>query len=212
MLSQNYDPRFFNRYAYTFNDPVNFTDPHGECPWCVVGAIVSAGIDITIQKNTGDGTINWAQVGVSAGAGFVGVGVASKVATLSKGAAAVASKGAANPKAVTALVNTTSQAVAGGTVNVGAGAASRVVDGDVNTAPIDGMAAVTDFAAGTVGAGVGHVVGEGLGAAATAANLPKLGLGAKEQITNLGRTVGKVGSDAAAVGSTNTAQKEMTPP
>ena len=26
------DPRFFNRYAYTFNDPINLTDPIGECP------------------------------------------------------------------------------------------------------------------------------------------------------------------------------------
>jgi len=26
------DPRFFNRYAYTFNDPVNLTDPDGNRP------------------------------------------------------------------------------------------------------------------------------------------------------------------------------------
>ena len=36
---QTQDPRFFNRYAYTFNDPVNLTDPNGECPVCVPIAI-----------------------------------------------------------------------------------------------------------------------------------------------------------------------------
>ena len=74
------------------------------------------------------------------------------------------------------------------------------------------MAAMNDFAAGTVGAGVGNVVGEGLEGVAKAANLPKLGLGAKTQITNLGRTVAKAGSDIAAAGAANRAQSEMTSP
>lgn len=30
-MSSGGDPGYFNRYAYTFNDPVNFTDPTGMC-------------------------------------------------------------------------------------------------------------------------------------------------------------------------------------
>jgi hypothetical protein len=35
------NPSFFNRYAYTFNDPVNLTDPDGKNPaaGCAVGAV-----------------------------------------------------------------------------------------------------------------------------------------------------------------------------
>jgi len=34
-------PEMFNRYSYAFNDPVNLTDPTGECPICpvILGAI-----------------------------------------------------------------------------------------------------------------------------------------------------------------------------
>jgi RHS repeat-associated protein len=37
-----------NLYSYVGNDPVNVTDPSGECPWCI-GAIIGAGIDYGVQ-------------------------------------------------------------------------------------------------------------------------------------------------------------------
>jgi hypothetical protein len=71
MLSQNLDPRFFNRYAYTFNDPVNLTDPHGECPWCI-GAFIGAAIEIGSQLHANGGDFSSLDGGAilkSAGAG-----------------------------------------------------------------------------------------------------------------------------------------------
>lgn len=52
-----------NLYAYIGNDPVNGTDPTGECPWCV-GAGVGAGTDYALQVagNLADGD-NWAMSG-----------------------------------------------------------------------------------------------------------------------------------------------------
>jgi RHS repeat-associated protein len=38
----NGDMRFFNRYAYAFNNPYAFKDPDGRCPNCVTGGIGAA--------------------------------------------------------------------------------------------------------------------------------------------------------------------------
>lgn len=37
-------PEMFNRYTYAFNDPVNLTDPTGECPMCI-GALIGGALD-----------------------------------------------------------------------------------------------------------------------------------------------------------------------
>ena len=31
-----------NLYEYVFDDPTNFLDPNGQCPWCIIGAIGGA--------------------------------------------------------------------------------------------------------------------------------------------------------------------------
>ncbi|UTD26537.1 RHS repeat-associated core domain-containing protein [Bradyrhizobium sp. WD16] len=70
-----------NLYAYTGNDPVNKTDPSGNCPWCVaaaVGALTGGGVDLAIQLAFNGGNfsqVNWTSVGVSAvvGAGLSGL-------------------------------------------------------------------------------------------------------------------------------------------
>jgi RHS repeat-associated protein len=63
-----------NLYAYVGNDPVNLTDPSGNCPWCA-GALIGGGIDLGVQliSNGGDiSNVNWTSVGVAAAFGAVG--------------------------------------------------------------------------------------------------------------------------------------------
>lgn len=43
----NGDMRFFNRYAYAFNNPYKFTDPDGRCPNCITGGI-GAGVGLLV--------------------------------------------------------------------------------------------------------------------------------------------------------------------
>jgi hypothetical protein len=57
-------------YAYTDDNPINWRDPTGRCPWCI-GAIIGAGLDLAYQYNKYRdwSCINWGQV---AGAAVVG--------------------------------------------------------------------------------------------------------------------------------------------
>jgi hypothetical protein len=41
------NPQSLNKYAYTYNNPVKYTDPDGHCPWCVViFEVASTGYDV----------------------------------------------------------------------------------------------------------------------------------------------------------------------
>ena len=86
MLSQNLDPRFFNRYAYTFNDPINWTDPNGECPWCAVIAVIYVADKIygaydaaQTAKGIADGSIDPVDAAVEQGASQLGGLIAGPV-------------------------------------------------------------------------------------------------------------------------------------
>jgi len=64
-----------NTYAYVDASALAYADPRGECPWCLVGAAVGAGLNIwqQLQQNGG----NWSQiqvqqVGFAAAAGLLG--------------------------------------------------------------------------------------------------------------------------------------------
>ena len=76
-----------NLYGYVGNDPVNLTDPTGNCPSCVIGAFIGGGLDLGIQLYSNGGSfsdVSWTSVGVSAGLGAVGAGIASKINTVNK--------------------------------------------------------------------------------------------------------------------------------
>ena len=42
---------YMNLYVYTGNDPINLTDPSGECPWCI-GAVVGAFVGVAFEAGT----------------------------------------------------------------------------------------------------------------------------------------------------------------
>ena len=68
-----------NLYAYTDNDPLNQTDPSGNCPACI-GAITSVAIGYGIAALTGQSyTLQNALIDAALGA--VGAGIASKIST-----------------------------------------------------------------------------------------------------------------------------------
>jgi RHS repeat-associated protein len=75
-----------NSYGYVGANPINFTDPTGECPWCVAG-IIGGLTDLGIQlafNGFNFKCVNWTEVGVSAAASAAGVGLAQKLAQLGK--------------------------------------------------------------------------------------------------------------------------------
>ncbi len=77
-------------YQYGWNNPVNLTDPDGNCPWCIgaiVGAVVDYGLQVTenVLKNDGKITLNaftdvdGTSIALSGAAGATGAGLATKI-------------------------------------------------------------------------------------------------------------------------------------
>jgi RHS repeat-associated protein len=75
-------------YTYTWNNPVNLTDPDGNCPSCIIGALIGAGVDYGFQvaSNFASGkrgsaafteNIDVKSIGVSAVAGFASSGLSA---------------------------------------------------------------------------------------------------------------------------------------
>ena len=76
----------FNRYSYTANDPINWTDPNGECPWCVVLAVIyvadkayGAYDAAQTAKGIANGTIDPVDAAVSQGSSQLGGLIAGPV-------------------------------------------------------------------------------------------------------------------------------------
>ncbi|GJM33746.1 MAG: hypothetical protein DHS20C18_27470 [Saprospiraceae bacterium] len=79
-------------YAYAWNNPVNLTDPDGNCPSCLIGAIVGAGLDYSIQvainraegQSWGDSftKVDGKSIAISAIAGATGAGLLGKTSKL----------------------------------------------------------------------------------------------------------------------------------
>ncbi|MEN9609430.1 MAG: hypothetical protein RLZZ628_244 [Bacteroidota bacterium] len=128
-----------NRYTYANNNPLKYTDPSGNfIPAMIVGAMIGAAIDISIQVSSkGWRHVNVTQVGIAALSGAVGGGVGALVG----GSAALA---------------TSSLVVQGAVSGAAAGAASGLTSGLMNGQTGWDLAKTT-----IIGAGVGAAMGAG---------------------------------------------------
>ena len=92
-IKEIYNPQDLNRYAYTRNNPYKYSDPSGNNPILISGAIgtavgASIGALISIGSQLSDtGQVNWGDVGKSAVIGGVSLGVA--VTTMGLGTTAL---------------------------------------------------------------------------------------------------------------------------
>jgi hypothetical protein len=74
-----------NTYSYARQNPTRYTDPTGECPWCVAGAL-GAATDLATQLvyNGGDlSCVDWREVVTSAVLASAGIGIAQKLGKVS---------------------------------------------------------------------------------------------------------------------------------
>ncbi|HET6260836.1 MAG TPA: RHS repeat-associated core domain-containing protein [Chloroflexia bacterium] len=135
------NPQYWNKYAYSLNNPLKYKDSDGHLPHAVVGGLVGGGVggalELYSQIRSGQ-DINWAKVATKTG---VGAAV---------GATAVATFGAS------LLV----QGAALGVVNTGVGLVDRALDNDAATQALDPTALRTDAAVGVVAGVVGGAVGK----------------------------------------------------
>lgn len=122
-------PQMFNRFSYTFNDPVNLTDPTGECPWCL-GALygaIAGGVGAYIAS---DGDFRSVAYGALAG-GAIGAinplaaqAVGSAIGASATSTAVVATTGAA----LGAVASATGQVAGGVTQGQSVGEAISNID------------------------------------------------------------------------------------
>lgn len=135
------NPHYWNKYAYSLNDPLKYKDSDGHLPHAVVGALVGGGVggalELYSQIRSGQ-DMNWAKVATKTG---VGAAV---------GATAAATFGAS------LLVQGGSLAL----VNTAAGIADRGLDNDATTQALDQTVILTDAVVGGVAGVAGGVIGK----------------------------------------------------
>ncbi|WP_396594830.1 RHS repeat-associated core domain-containing protein [Brevundimonas sp. R86498] len=134
-----------NLYAYVANDPVNQTDPTGECPPIVCGAVIGGGagaiIEVGLQvfvENRSLDNLDLGRVGTQAAIGAVAGGIGA-------GAGQLIARG----------VQLTRAAQAAGVIEAVAGGAV----GGATGAQLNGQNPVSGAAAGALGGGVARAVG-----------------------------------------------------
>lgn len=185
-----------NLYAYVRNDPINKTDPTGECPWCVVGALVSGGIQLYVEAQAAGGIdkISGAGVGrilISAAAGALGGGAATAVTKLMAGTSAAA--------------RVTTLAASGAAINTASTAAkSTMVDGVAPSGAELGKSAVI----GAVTSGLGGVLGEAMSAGGPA--VQQVGRSAPAQVQRMVSEMNATTRSAYTPGTLNAADASRT--
>ena len=103
-----------NLYAYVGADPINLTDPSGECPWCFFGALAGAAVSAVVQY-TVTGRVDYTQVGIAAAAGFISGGASAVIsATAATGTAVVAGNVIAGAAVGAAQTTASTYAATGG--------------------------------------------------------------------------------------------------
>jgi RHS repeat-associated protein len=152
-ISDEGDQEELTPYQFSGDNPSTFNDPSGKCPWCIgalVGGAVDAGIQLAEVALTDKklSKFSFSSVLVSAAAGAVGVGIATKI-----------------DKAIqVAEIASTSLKTA---IKIGAGAATDAATSaasqKIKTGKVDGGEVLIDVVAGGV---AGKVAGDIAGKAA----------------------------------------------
>jgi uncharacterized protein RhaS with RHS repeats len=160
----------FNLYAYVRNDPFNKTDPSGNCPSCLIGALVEVGFQAytgelnnafseAFDGNFGALAVSAAKIGVAAASGGVSTIAAAKTVSLVNNAYKAANLG----KVATAVVKVETLAATQAAV----GATTKVATNAIEGKPLGegvGTAAAVAATVGTAGSMAGNTAATSAGA------------------------------------------------
>ncbi|TQV87929.1 RHS repeat-associated core domain-containing protein [Aliikangiella coralliicola] len=185
----------FNRFAYANNNPYKFTDPNGEAPWVLFGALVGGGVNFVAQGLTkGFDNVDYTQVAVAAAVGATGVGLAESIGASVAGMGLTAAQSMA--------VNAGGNAAVGATLGALGTVTNSLVDGlqgdsDGSFPSLDALG--SSATEGAIFGGLGSVVGEGLSNATVGAN--NVLFGKKGTPNAFGKFVTDLGADIVGAGS-----------
>ena len=143
-------PQTWNKYSYTYNNPLSRADPDGRCPICigaVVGGVIEGGYDLGKQLYNNGGNLSAVSLG-EVGANVVGGAIS--------GALAVATGGAS------LVENAVVGDIAGGaTGNIIGNVVTRALDPSTSSTDVLSVGNVSEDAlAGLVGGAGGHIAAD----------------------------------------------------
>jgi RHS repeat-associated protein len=135
------NPQSLNKYAYTYNNPLRYTDPNGHCPWCaVIGALGGVAAQVIADKVSGQPITGRQILGAAVGGAIIG-----------------GSAGLASEAGIAVQL-----AIAGDAGLVGGVADRTIQTGSLDKAMADPVQMGTDFATNVAGHGITTAVEEGV--------------------------------------------------